>query len=172
MSEPKYKVGDEVFIKAKITDVLENVYISELSYGNLCISDADIASSVPNMTAEEAWKIAGKISEMDDLDIMEYILDGDAMRPIRAVLHNYSPQEAKAKLESFKEAKENEIKIGDEVVPKTCVYDNSTKFFVTHIDYRDRKISGYSGYDGCVFSGRDIKLYQKTGRHINTEIQG
>lgn len=61
---------------------------------------------------------------------------------------------------------EKEINVGDEVRLKRDPGDEY-KFFVTDKD--GFEISGFSGFKGSVFSCRDIRLYEKTGRHIDIE---
>ena len=53
------------------------------------------------------------------------------------------------------------------MAPKRDQNSNECKFVVTKKDDEDGRISGFSVFGGNVFSGRDIKRYQKTGRHID-----
>ena len=163
----KYKVGDEVLVKAnivagKIIANTKNCYRVSIGSSYFDISEDSIVP-IPDMTAEEAWEIAREIETMRSDTLLE-IFD---MNNLYYVLQDISPQQAKAKIEVWKT--EKEIKVGDEVAHKKFPHDDRCKFFITEIDNKRRRISGFSGFSGEVFSGRDIDMYQKTGRHIDIE---
>lgn len=171
----KYKVGDEVLVKAKIIGCSENgIYdvmanratILETSLiDKIHIREDDIVP-VPDMTAEEAWKILSKI-------LLYPANGGYSAKELEEIfgttehLWELTPQEAKAKIEAWEAAKE--IKVGDEVVPKHYPNNDDYKFFVTYIDKNNNWINGVSAFSGYVFSRKDITIYQKTGRHIDIE---
>ncbi len=157
----KYKIGDEVLVKAKITKCNGNgTYKSETNYSILTIGNKDIQKS-PDMTAEEAWDIAKKLfagysnAELDDIFGKGWSFPQ---------LMEMTPHEAKSKIKAWEA--EKEIKVGDEVRLKRDPGDEY-KFFITNKD--GFEISGFSGFKGSVFSRRDIRLYEKTGRHIDIE---
>ena len=164
----KYKVGDEVIAKVRISEVYEkNNYPYEavnVSHRNkarsIALRESDIIQK-PGMTAEEAWEIAKNLfanysnAELDDIFEKGWSFPK---------LMELTPQEAKAKIEAWEE--EKEINVGDEVRLKRDPGDEY-KFFVTDKD--GFEISGFSGFKGSVFSCRDIRLYEKTGRHIDID---
>lgn len=166
----KYKVGDEVIAKVRISEFYEkNNYPYEavnVSHRNkarsIALRESDIIQE-PDMTAEEAWEIAKKIllypshggfnaTELDEIfGRTEHLWE-------------LTPHEAKARIEAWEA--EKEINVGDEVRLKRDPGDEY-KFFVTDKD--GFEISGFSGFNGSVFSCRDIRLYEKTGRHIDID---
>ena len=170
----KYKVGDEVIVKVKINDICmgsDHPYEVKAADNQTCGSNARVIYireediiPVPGMTAEEAWKIAKDLfADYSNVELDEIFGKGWSYPKLMEM----TPQEAKVKIEDWKA--EKEIKIGDEVVPKNYRNGNAFKFFVTYIDKADETISGWSGFDGGVFFGRDITKYQKTGRHIDID---
>lgn len=163
-----YKTGDEVLVKARIIRSYgKGKYITEINedgyYKTFDCKENDIFP-YPSMTAEEAWEIAKKIllypahGGFNSTELEEIFGRTEH-------LWELTPQEAKEKIKVWKAGKE--IKIGDEVVPKRSPNSDACKFFVTKID--DDMIEGFSGYNGDVFSGRNIAIYQKTGRRIDIE---
>lgn len=167
----KYKVVDEVLVKARIIEVKEeeNVQYKIKRCGNpvpynfasgIYVGESDIVPQ-PQMTAEEVWEIAKNLfdnysnAELDDIFGKGWSFQK---------LMELTPQEAKAKIEAWEQKRE--INVGDEVRIKEDPGDEY-KFFVTDKD--DFEISGFSGFNGSVFSCRDISLYEKTGRHIDID---
>lgn len=167
----KYKVGDKVLVKAVINDIhVGDIHPYEVKafdnnsmHGSvrvIYIREEDI-TPVPDMTAEEAWEIAKNLfdnysnAELDDIFEKGWSF---------SKLMELTPHEAKARIEAWEE--EKEIKVGDEVRLKRDPGDEY-KFFVTDKD--GFEISGFSGFKGSVFSCRDIRLYEKTGRHIDID---
>lgn len=172
----KYKVGDEVIAKVRISEVYEkNNYPYEavnVSHRNkarsIALRESDIIQE-PDMTAEEAWEIARKIvvsASEGGMTIEDYenIFGKIGCDEIIATM---TPQQAKARIEAQKA--EKEIKVGDEVAHKKNPNRDDFKFFVTKLDKKENRISGVSGFDGGVFWGRNITEYQKTGRHIDID---
>ena len=159
----KYKVGDEVIAKVRISEVYEkNNYPYEavnVSHRNkarsIALRESDIIQK-PDMTAEEAWEIAKNLfanysnAELDDIFEKGWSFPK---------LMELTPQEAKAKIEAWEA--EKEIKVGDVVT--VSVYEG----IVT------RDVDEY-GYCSLLFVDGDIGYYQrsslkKTGRHIDIE---
>lgn len=161
----KYKVGDEVLVKAKIIAGSRKYLGVEVECERFDVCEDNIVP-VPEMTAEEAWEIAKKIllypanGGFNSIELEEIFGRTEH-------LWELSPQQAKAKIEAWEA--EKEIKVGDEVEPKSNPNNDDFKFFVTKIDKNDNSINGFSGFSGEVFSGRGITFYQKTGRHIDIE---
>ena len=162
----KYKVGDEVLVKVRIVEDSVFGYGLETHDNILFTEKKDEVIPVPEMTAEEAWEIAKKI-------LLYPVHGGFNATECEEIfgrtehLWELTPKEAKAKIDAWK-AKE-EIKVGDEVVPKKTPNVDEYKFIVTRIYKDDGEIDGVSLFDGGVFSGRKIENYQKTGRHIDIE---
>ena len=161
----KYKIGDEVLIKAKIITGARKYFGVEVEDNRFDVCEDNIVP-VTDMTAEEAWEIAKKIllhpahGGLSSTELEEIF--GRTER-----LWELTPQQAKAKIEAW--GNEKEIERGDEVVLKDDPNNDEYKFFVTCINKETGKIGGWSGFDGGVFSERDIKYYQKTGRHIDID---
>ena len=160
----KYKVGDEVMVKAKITKCNgDGTYKSETNYSILTIGNKDIQKST-DMTAEEAWEIAKKLfADYSNAELDEIFGKGWSFPKLMEL----TPQQAKARIEVWKA--EKGIEVGDEVALKDNPYKDDSKFFVTKLDKKENRISGVSGFDGGVFWGRNIMKYQKTGRHIDID---
>ena len=164
-----YKVGDEVLVKARIIEDCIGICGLKTQEGIVFNAKKENLLPIPDMTAEEAWDIARKI----------VILENEGGIPAKDMVHmfgvkfprdivrEYSVHEVKAKIEAWEVA--NEIKVGDEVALKADPDKDDSKFFVTKLDKKEKRITGFSGFDGGVFRGRDITKYQKTGRHINIE---
>lgn len=169
----KYKVGDEVLVRVKIIGCSENgVYdvmanratILETSLiDKIHIREDDIVQD-QDMTAEEAWEIAKKLfTEYSDTELDEIFGKEWSFQKLMKL----TPRETKDKIEDWKAKKE--IKVGDEVVPKSDPDNDEYKFFVTYINKERGKISGFSGFDGGTFHERETERYQKTGRHIDID---
>lgn len=170
----KYKVGDEVLVKVRIHRIVNQktdlpYEVKEINNGKIeprtiWIREEDIQSD-SQMTAEEVWELARRIvgcgeNGLEETKRREIFSRDDAFY----VFNLFSAKEAKAKIEAWEA--EKEIKVGDEVRHKRYTGDEY-KFFVTD---KDRfEISGFSGLNGSVFSCRDIRLYEKTGRHIDID---
>lgn len=171
-----YKVGDEVLVKAnivagKIIANTKNCYRASIGSSYFDISEGSIIP-IPDMTAEEAWEIAKRLflSKCDGIENAfsdKELEDIFGTRDLAEIVNNNTPNQIKAKIEVWEA--EKGIKVGDEVVPKSDPYNNECKFIVTMKDDEDGVISGFSAFDGDIFSGRDINRYQKTGRHIDIE---
>lgn len=160
----RYKVGDEVLLKVAYVKnsgndaVFEFLGVDGETY-MICPHTSSIYK--PDMTAEEAWEIAKNLfanysnTELDDIFGKGWSFPK---------LMELTPHEAKARIEAWEA--EKEIKVGDEVRLKRDPGDEY-KFFITNKD--GFEISGFSGFKGSVFSRRNIRLYEKTGRHIDIE---
>lgn len=155
----KYKVGDEVLVKARIVE--DSVFGYGLkTYDNIIFNEKkDEVIPVPEMTAEEAWEIAKKI-------LLYPAHGGFNATELEEIfgrtehLWELTPQEAKAKIEAWEA--EKEIKVGDEVDicgDKGIVTSFGTDGDMIHVIY----------LDGIVNSYRKDKDIKKTGRHIDVD---
>ena len=160
----KYKVGDEVLVKAKIIGCLENRRYAVMAnvattvdislIDKIHIREDDIVP-VPDMTAEEAWKILSKI-------LLYPANGGYSAKELEEIfgrtehLWELTPQEAKAKIEAWEVAKE--IKVGD------VVERDGDIGVVTNI-FED-------GFSNVLLENGETRVYQlirlkKTGRRID-----
>ena len=157
----KYKVGDEVLVKAKIINGTRRYFGVEIEDNRFDVCEDDIVH-VPDMTAEEAWEIARKIA----YDVSDVGMSIDDLRNVfgisnfQGILSNFTPQEAKAKIEAWEASKE--INIGDEV------YICGEKGIVTSFGTDGNRIHVLY-YDGIVNSYITDKKIKKTGRHIDID---
>lgn len=162
----KYKVEDEVLVKATINDICvgeKKPYAVKSVDNKFCgdtarviyIREEDVFP-VPDMTAEEAWEIAKKLfSDYSNVELDEIFGKGWSFPKLMEL----TPHEAKARIEAWEA--EKEIKVGDVVT--VSVYEG----IVT------RDVDEY-GYCSLLFVDGDIGYYQrsslkKTGRHIDIE---
>lgn len=167
----KYKVGDEVLVKVRIHHIVNQktdlpyevkaINNGKIEPRTIWIREEDIQSDSP-MTAEEAWEIAGRIilpercGGLSSKEIRHIFGDVD----VEDIIKDFSPQQAKAKIEAWEA--EKEIKVGD--VVKVGCYTG----LVTSDDHMD------DSYDILFSDGGtskiNIKDLKKTGRHIDIEI--
>lgn len=164
----KYKIGDEVLVKARINSVsnigtglpyeVKEIDNKEDRPRTIWVSEQDI-QEVPDMTAEEAWELARRI-----VGCREHGLEETKRREIFSrddafdVFNLFSAKEAKAKIEAWEA--EKEIKVGDVVDicgDKGIVTSFGTDGDAIHVLYLDGIVNSYR-------KGKDIK---KTGHHIN-----
>lgn len=151
----KYKVGDEVLVKAKIIAVSRRYFGVEIEENCFDVREDNIVP-VPDMTADEAWEIAKKIllypanGGFNSTELEEIFGRTEH-------LWELTPQEAKAKIEAWEA--EKEIKVGDFVEFEDEI------FCVTSL------VGEYCcGIDvnGYVYSANK-KDTKKTGRSIDIE---
>lgn len=154
----KYKIGDEVLIKAKVVaseDDLHFAKTEKLKF-SFAFMDEDVVP-VPDMTAEEAWKILSKI-------LLYPANGGYSAKELEEIfgrteyLWELTPQEAKAKIEAWEAAKE--IKVGD------VVERDGDIGVVTNI-FED-------GFSNVLLENGETRVYQlirlkKTGRRIDID---
>ena len=112
---------------------------------------------------EEAWELAQKI--IDNIDDGGYRAEDLAQifgtRVYELCIVNNTYAEAAEKVEAWKKAKK-EICVGDVVRFKE---NHRVEFCVTNI-LDDRFLYGINA-EGDVYADRNIKLFEKTGRHID-----
>lgn len=166
----KYKVGDEVLVKAVINDICvgEKKPYSVKSVDNkscgdtarvIYIREKDVFP-VPDMTAEEAWEIAKKLKQMNEDELMKAFRTNIEY----LVLESFSPQQAKAKIEAWEA--EKEIKVGDEVEFDDTANDIHRSMYVTS-KYNDTDYCGICR-NGDTYCVHKLSL-KKTGRHVDIE---
>ena len=109
---------------------------------------------------EDAWKLAHKIFKMDVSTIEEIFIETGAWN-LGSVLEDCTYSEAAAKVAEW-ERKKEEICVGDVVRFKS---NNRAEFCVT--DILDNSFLYGISAEGDVYADRDIKLFEKTGRHID-----
>lgn len=158
----KYKVGDEVLVKAVYVKNSGNDAIFEFlgANGDAC-KICPHTSSVykPDMTAEEAWEIAKKI-------LLYPCYGGLNATELEEIfgrtehLWEMTPQEAKAKIEAWES--EKEINAGDVVK----VNSENKNALVIRIDGGDECILLFENGDSWCMRMNALK---KTGRHIDIE---
>ena len=150
----KYKVGDEVLVKAKIINGTRRYFGVEIEDNRFDVCEDDIVP-VPDMTAEEAWEIAKKLfADYSNVELDEIFGKGWSFPKLMEL----TPHEAKAKIEAWET--EKEVKVGDEVDicgDKGVVTSFGTDGDRIHVLY----------LDGIVNSYRKDKDIKKTGRHID-----
>lgn len=152
----KYKVGDEVLVKAKIINGTRRYFGVDIEDNRFDVCEDDIIP-VPDMTAEEAWKILSKI-------LLYPANGGYSAKELEEIfgrtehLWELTPQEAKAKIEAWEAAKE--IKVGD------VVERDGDIGVVTNI-FED-------GFSNVLLENGETRVYQlirlkKTGRYIDID---
>lgn len=157
----KYKVGDEVLVRAKIITGVRKYFGVEVGDNSFDVSEENIVP-VPDMTAEEAWGIAKKIflrppyGGFNATELEEIFRNTD--------LWELTPQQAKVKIEAWEA--EKEIKVGD-VVIETSDAGNEYIGVVTQITSAQKSVCiVYSDGSTNITLTKNIK---KTGRHIDIE---
>lgn len=159
----KYKVGDEVLVKARITSVFSTAYTADCSCDNFYLKNEDILQE-PQMTADEAWEIAKRICT-SDYDGYDNVFSRNDLNEIfgnpdySKIMNSFTTQEAKAKIEAWEE--EKEIKVGDVVIHcgESCIVTNKS---------RDDGFYDVLFEDGTTGSYQRSSL-KKTGQHIDIE---
>ena len=153
----KYKMGEEVLVKAKIINGTRRYFGVDIEDNRFDVCEDDIIP-VPDMTAEEAWEILSKIllypanGGFNSTELEEIFGRTEH-------LWELTPQEAKAKIEAWEA--EKEIKVGDEVG-----YDGEIGV-VTNTDDK-------AGFFNVLFKNGKTAAYKserlkKTGRHIDID---
>ena len=166
----EYKVGDEVIAKVRISEVYEkNNYPYEavnVSHRNkarsIALRESDIIQK-PGMTAEEAWEIAKKLKQMNEDELLEVFRTNVE----HLVLKDFSPQQAKAKIEAWEA--EKEIKVGDVVrvtLGKLDEGETDTALITWVHENNWYDLIMKNGLGWTYVNGERIK---KTGRHIDID---
>lgn len=151
----KYKVGDQVLIKAKLVSSGYNIHFAKTEKGkfSLAFRDEDVVPA-PDMTAEEAWEIAKKLfSDYSNIVLDEIFGKGWSFPKLMEL----TPRQAKSKIEAWESRKE--IKVGDFVEFEDKI------FCVTRL--AGEYCCGMDA-NGSVYSTKK-KETKKTGRRIDIE---
>ena len=169
----KYKVGDKFILEIEAVRKglnpylykrgvdCEEYFVCEQFLDNLQpLEEAEQA-----MTAEEAWETAKKILFKEELfrPVLEEIF---GTRNHFAIMRDFTPQEAKVKIEAWEKTK-YEIKVGDVLQNKRtknkCVVTN------TEILSGGALVMWYDGDFGDYDKEEIVEGFEKTGKHINIE---
>lgn len=160
-----YKVGDEVLVKAKI---IEN---GASTYGLKTPDDVCIIISkkhilpIPDMTAEEAWALAGRIicEEKDGGMPNRKLVQIFGTNELSLIMSKYTEKEVKRKIKEWEE--QNEINVGDVVCVSLGNEGESDPALVTLVhenNFYDMIMNNGLGW--TYVNGDRIR---KTGRHID-----
>ena len=160
----KYKVGDEVLVKARIINGSRRFFGVEIEYNRFDVCEDNVVP-VPDMTAEEAWELARRI-----VGCREHGLEETKRREIFSrddafdVFNLFSAKEDKSKIEAWEA--EKEIKVGD-VVIETSDAGNEYIGVVTQITSAQNSVCiVYADGSTNITLAKKLK---KTGRHIDVE---
>ena len=158
-----FKVGDEVFIKAEITDVhpgSERPYfvhpnldsVNWVSKNTLYRSDGNYEQGLA-----DSWNLLKKVYDMT-CNAIEEIFDVEG--GFWDVIRDFTYEEALAKIEAYE--KEKEIKVGD------VVHHMGGKTFIVTYIHDDGHVSGITE-EGGIYSRVGIGNVVKAGKHIDIE---
>lgn len=162
----RYKVNDEVLIKARIKDMsyVDMMYVCELvTNPDVCIrfkspTECIVADKTYADGLNDAWKLADKVYEMRNQQ--RYDVFGTESL---AKVMDLSPQEAISKIEAYE--KEKEIKVGD--VVRYGIGEDIGKYAIV------MRIEGNEFYtmyaDGSCGRETHTEDFKKTGKHIDIE---
>ena len=147
---------------AEITRLLaENAELKKyLEYYHTGTDTCDIESARAE-GQQEAWGLARKCMLMNNID--REVIFGSGHNAMYGVLTYQTYPEAAAKVAEW-ERKKEEICVGDVVRFKS---NNRAEFCVT--DILDNSFLYGISAEGGVYADRDIKLLEKTGRHIDVD---
>lgn len=120
--------------------------------------DADKLRRPEDMTADEVWKLAEKITEMPCNELAQIFPECEGMY----VMRYFSQKEAKARIENWEA--EKEIKVGDIV---HSIDRPGIEVMIT-ARHKDGYCDGINA-GGSTHSGMNIKYWKKTGRHIDIQ---
>lgn len=164
----KYKVGDEVFVKAKIVE-RDSGYGAQVQIvgvngliGGIWFPEEELIPADKTYTQglADAWELAKKIYDMTCTQIEKiFDVDGGFWNVVREI----TVEEALAKIEAYE--KKKEIKVGDVVYYSDGEYE-STKSIVTRI-HGDLIYTVYP--DGSCGQEHNPSELKKTGKHIDIE---
>ena len=186
----KYKVEDEVLVRAKITCInIDYVHPIEVEFENgsrvwleekdllldmsnvETIPQEEVQKSAYNQGLHDAWELAKRVVRSPKLVENAQIFIGENIVGIEreSLLIQFfqlSPQEALAKLKEYEGAQE--IKVGDVVV-----YGDSevliTKIYKRSFDGIQLSDNNEQGSFGDTYTSRDLEYCKKTGKHIDIQ---
>lgn len=154
-----YKVGDEVFVKAKVVEVDDGyVRIRTEGYGErtFTVNFAGLNPKTYTQGIADAWELADKLNNMPLTDIIE-LFGIDIAR--EEVFKEISPEEALAKIEAYE--KEKEIKVGDIVTIESV----KGMAVVTNVGEGSVNVM----WDDGIAGNCETYRLKKTGKHIDIE---
>lgn len=170
-----YKVGDEVLVKAKINDICvgeihpyEVKAVDNPRCGDtarvIYIREEDVLP-VPDMTAKEAWALAGRIicEEKDGGMPIRKLAQIFGTNELSLIMSKYTEKEVKRKIKEWEE--QNEINVGDVVCVSLGNEGESAPALVTLVhenNFYDMIMNNGLGW--TYVNGDRIR---KTGRHID-----
>lgn len=163
----KYKVGDKFIVE--IESEYNSTYGVKLKNGEheaLSVGEKLLDQLQPmteTMTAEDAWETAKQILFKEELStsMLEEIF---GTRNHFAIMRDFTPQEAKAKIEAWEKSKE-EIKVGDVLKGK----DSEMLCVVTMLHFKAAEILWADGLTGQHNISEIRKQFEKTGTRIDVE---
>ena len=145
----KFKVGDEVLVKARIVE--DGPFVYGLAADKYFVEvQKDKVISAYSITAEEAWELAKKILLYPDHELEEIFGRTEPLLEL-------TPQEAKAKIEAWEQ--EIKIRVGD------VVDHNGEIGIVTNTDDTEGFYNVLYGNGST--SAHDRRNLKKVGRHID-----
>ena len=170
-----YKVGDEVYVKARVVDTDESTfedYRHKVQFSDSINNEWDwvAESSISGGTYEQglvdAWELAKKITlAPDDGGIATNDIEAIFGKGTYCTMRDFTAAEALAKIEAYEKEKEMEIKVNDEVI--VCTVSGSEFVAVVTCKYDNEADVMYKG--GNVAKHVPIRLLKKTGKHIDIE---
>lgn len=166
----KYKVGDEVLVKGKITNiggVCVKYYDVEFHSYSASVSENEIIESKTyeqglHEGRKERWELVKKLEALPP-DEREEIL---GYRTLEAIIADLTAEYVADRMEAY----ENKIKVGDVVRDA----ENTTEIWVTEINgntFGGIKLTPTDehGKFGGIYSLMSLQGYVKTGKHIDIE---
>ena len=153
-----YKVGDEVFVKARVDDVRDGyvrVYAQGYGAHNFHENFAGLETKPYERGLADAWELAKRLFAFE-LDERENMLGYQSMK---AILEDLTPEYVMDKIEAYE--KEKLIKVGDVV---EC---NGFKGVVLHI-FRSGSLN-IVYENGIIETLTSVQECEKIGKHIDIE---
>ena len=161
-----FKAGDEVLIKAEITDVVScgtrPYFVKPDSYSINWVSEDKIIpmDKTYEVGLADAWELARKVYDMK-CDAIEEIFG--VKGGFYEVIRNFTFEDCRDKIESYE--KEKEIKVGD--VVRYGIGEDIGKYAIV------MRIEGNEFYtmyaDGSCGRETHTEDFKKTGKHIDIE---
>lgn len=161
----KFKPGDEVFIRAEVTDICPSserpYFVAPDKYSVNWVSEDKIIPADKTYAdgLKDAWELAKKIYDTTHADRNKIFGMDNSCNGIKNVFEMFTPEEALAKIEAYE--KEKEIKVGDVVED-----EEGTKALV--IDEATENTCFVFTENGCVEDWYKMDL-KKTGNKISIE---
>lgn len=170
----RHKIGDTVFLKAKVFDVDTGggfyPYNVQFESGRLWVSENDFVEEAKdyNKGLEDAWELAKKILYGIDKQVIE-IFDVKAeprffdLTHKREIINRYTPQEAFAKTKAYEESKE--IRVRDEVINQNGLIG----VVFAEDSLKDIWFIRWDECNGGAACSKNTDRIKKTGKHIDIQ---